>query len=876
MVSSNTCLAILAFARLALVDAGSIHRRDAVPAPYVAAPYYPTPHGGWAPEWADSYAKAKLLVEQMTLAEKVNITSGSGIFMGPCVGNTGSAERLGFRQLCLQDSALGVRQTDHITVFPAGITTGATWDKELFRARAEALGKEFKGKGANIWLGPAVGPIGRKPRGGRNWEGFGADPVLQGKAGAITIKAVQEQGVIATIKHLIGNEQEMYRMTHIFQEGYSANIDDRTLHEIYLWPFAEGVHAGVGAVMTAYNNVNGSASTQNSMLINGILKDELGFNGFVMSDWLSQNSGIASALAGLDMSMPGDIHTVPLALGQSFWNYDLSRSALNGSVPMDRLNDMVTRVVAAWYQMGQDKDYTDVNFSSNTDKETGLLYPGALFSPSGVVNKFVDVSADHWKVAREIAQDGVTLLKNDGNVLPLKRSTPLRVFGTGAAVNPDGPNGCTDRNCNKGTLGMGWGSGTATYQVFHDPITSIKNNSADVTYYQTDNFPNVPTPGDDDVAMVFISSDSGENTYTVEGNHGDRDNSGLKAWYGGDDLIKKAAAKYKSVIVVAHTVGPLVMEDWVNLPSVKAVLIAHLPGQEAGHSLANVLYGDVSPSGHLPYSIPVSEDDYPASTKLRGFVFGQVQDTYSEGPYFDYRFLQKNNIKPRFAFGHGLSYANFTFSDATIRRVTQLSSTPPPRQPKGPTPVYSNALPQASEVYWPEKFNQIWRYLYPYLSKNDADNAAKDSSKKYNYPTGYSSEQKPGPAAGGGQGGNPALWDVAYEITVKVSNDAAASHAGKAVAQLYMQYPEGIPYDTPIVQLRDFEKTAPIAPGQSTEIKLTLTRRDVSVWDVVSQNWVVPQVDGRYKFWIGSASDNLSLACYADTLTCEGGLAPPA
>lgn len=168
--------------------------------------------------------------------------------------------------------------------------------------------------------------------------------------------------------------------------------------------------------------------------------------------------------------------------------------------------------------------------------------------------------------------------------------------------------------------------------MFHDPITSIKNNSADVTYYQTDKFPSVPTPGDDDVAMVFISSDSGENTYTVEGNHGDRDNSGLKAWYGGDDLIKKAAAKYKSVIVVAHTVGPLVMEDWVNLPSVKAVLIAHLPGQEAGHSLANVLYGDVSPSGHLPYSIPVSEDDYPESTKLRGFVFGQVQDTYSEGP----------------------------------------------------------------------------------------------------------------------------------------------------------------------------------------------------------------------------------------------------
>ena len=142
----------------------------------------------------------------------------------PCVGNTGSAPRVGFPNLCLQDSALGVRSTDNVTAFPAGITTGATFDKDLILARAEAMGAEFRGKGVNIYLGPTIGPLGRQPRGGRNWEGFGSDPVLQGIAGALTIQGVQSQGVIATVKHFVGYEQEMYRLYNVFMPGYSSNI----------------------------------------------------------------------------------------------------------------------------------------------------------------------------------------------------------------------------------------------------------------------------------------------------------------------------------------------------------------------------------------------------------------------------------------------------------------------------------------------------------------------------------------------------------------------------------------------------------------------------------------------------------------------------
>ncbi|KAF9881095.1 hypothetical protein CkaCkLH20_01245 [Colletotrichum karsti] len=861
--------------QVSLSDGAAIAPRSDVPPGYVAASYYPAPYGGWTADWADSYEKAKALVDQFTLAEKTNVTSGSGIFMGDrCVGNTGSALRVGFPQLCLADSATGVRQADNVTVFPSGITTGATWDKDLMYARGVAMGKEFRGKGANIYLGPSVGPLGRKPKGGRNWEGFGSDPVLQGKAGALTIKGVQEQGVIATIKHLISNEQEQFRMYNTLQQGYSSNVDDRTLHELYLWPFADGVREGVGAVMTAYNAVNGSACSQNSYLINGILKDELGFQGLVMSDWLSHMSGVDSALAGLDLNMPGDTQ-IPL-FGYSYWMYDLTRSVLNGSVPMSRLNDMTTRIVATWYQLGQDQGFPKLNWATGTRDREGPLYPAAWpFSPSGVVNEFVQVQDDHYLIARQVAQEAITLLKNADSLLPIKSSASIKVFGTGAQTNPDGPNACVDRSCNKGLLGIGWGSGTVDYEYLDDPITAFKKRASSVTYYNTDSFPSVPAPTDDDVAFVFITSDSGENQYVVEGNNGDRSASGLNAWHNGNKLVQDAAAKYKNVIVVIHTVGPILVDEWIDLPSVKSVLVAHLPGQEAGDSLANIVFGDASPSGHLPYSMTKKESDLPDSvTKFVGGSLGQPQDTYSEGLYIDYRYLNKNGIKPRFAFGHGLSYTNFSFSDATISSVTPLSASPPARPAKGDVLEYDAPIPDWTEGVAPSGFNKIFRYIYSWCTEGEAKQAVEDAkTKKYPYPPGYSTAQKPGPAAGGAQGGNPALWDVVFTVAVKVQN-TGTQYSGKASAQAYVQFPDGGP-ETPVIQLRDFEKTKNLAPGESTTVQLEVTRRDISVWDVVSQNWVIPNTQGRYKIWVGDASDRLFLACYTDSKTCEQGLSSP-
>jgi len=228
-----------------------------------------------------------------------------------------------------------------------------------------------------------------------------------------------------------------------------------------------------------------------------------------------------------------------------------------------------------------------------------------------------------------------------------------------------------------------------------------------------------------------------------------------------------------------------------------------------------VLYGDVSPSGHLPYTLPMSEDDYPDSLDLVGYEIGQPQDTFTESLYVDYRHYHKANVIPRYAFGHGLSYTTFSFSNATITSVMPLTATPPARPAKGETPSYSTAIPPASEAYWPANFDRIWRYLYSFLEKNEADAAAKigNSTSKYPYPAGYSNEQKPGPPAGGGEGGNPALFDVAYDVVVTVTN--TGSRAGKAVAQLYLQFPSESTVDTPILQLRDFEKTSALEAGAS-------------------------------------------------------------
>ncbi|KAM7200654.1 glycoside hydrolase [Naviculisporaceae sp. PSN 640] len=903
---SRCCIAVLAIglAIWLILGAGGafVYKRFKDEPPYgQSPPWYPTPKGGIASTWAESYAKAAKMVSKMSLAEKVNVTTGTGWQMGLAVGTNAPAELVGFPQLQLQDGPLGIRFADNITAFPAGITVGATWNRELMYARGKAHAIEAREKGINVLLGPCVGPLGRMPAGGRNWEGFGADPYLQGIAGAETTKGIQSEGVMATIKHFVANEQEHFRQPWEWglPHAVSSNIDDRTLHELYAWPFGDAVKAGVASVMCSYNQVNNSYSCGNSKLLNGILKDELGFQGFVMSDWLAQRGGVSTALAGLDMTMPGD--GVRWANGESLWGPELSKAVLNGSVPLDRLNDMVTRIVAAWYQLGQDDETrfprTRPNFSSWTDEKMGVLSPGSPSKQDEVeVNQFKNVQANHSIIAREVAAEGTVLLKNDGPILPLtpqgfaestlkmRRNVLARVldrapkagkvkvgvFGDDAGPGK-GPNYCKDRGCNEGTLGSGWGSGAVEFPYLVTPIEALResfdSSKVDIHEYITDSPPfdkssEQETLSSLELCIVFANADSGEGFTKWADVAGDRPNIDLQK--GGDRLISKVSKHcgpegLGDVIVVIHSVGPVLMEEWIELPNVKAVLLANLPGQESGHALADILFGKTNPSGHLPYTIGKSLEDYGPGAKVMYTPNGVVpQQDFKEGLYIDYRYFDKHNIEPRFPFGFGLSYSEFEISNLDVEEVKEKSRLPAPRPaPAAEPPAYSPALPDVTEVLFPEGFTRLEKYIYPYISSEDEIGLV--DGKGYPYPDGYDTKQ-PLSQAGGAEGGNPDLWEVYVKVKVDVENKGVAD--GAIVPQLYLSYPEIAPgqdedgeyegVDFPVRVLRGFDKVF-LKKGEKKTVEFGLTRRDLSYWDVKEQNWVMV-TKGVYQFRVGQSS----------------------
>lgn len=895
------CILVLVFigTLILLLSAGGLWvYRASVPEDGQSEPWYPTPKGGTVETWQRSYKRAARLVNQMTLVEKINVTTGIGWSMGMCVGNTGAVDRLGFPSLCLQDGPLGLRFVDNITAFPAGITVGATWNKDLMYERGQAHGLEARLKGVNILLGPAMGPIGRLPAGGRNWEGFGSDPVLQGIAAAQTIKGIQSQGVIATAKHYIGNEQEHFRQAWEYgtPNAISSNIDDRTLHEIYSWPFAESVRAGVGSVMCSYNQVNNSYACQNSKLLNGILKDELGFQGFVQSDWLAQRSGVASALAGLDMTMPGD--GLKWQDGKSLWGQELTKAVLNESVPMDRLNDMVTRIVAAWYQLGQDDiarwpnatNGGGPNFSSWTDDMIGELHPGSPNSKEmGIVNRFVPVrhtaeGGNHDEVVRKIAREGIVLVKNENETLPLSRTATgaktraedgifrVGLFGEDGFRNPKGINACADRGCNEGTLAMGWGSGAVELPYLVSPAKALHENfdeqSVELTDWRTNDVESVDgTAAAQDVCIVFINSDAGEGYLSWEDIKGDRND--LYPQKGGDELVKTVAANcggrdesgvpLSNTIVVLHAVGPTVLEKWIDEPGVKAVLIAHLPGQESGNALADVLFGDYNPSGRLPYTIAKDEKDYGPSSEILRLPNGIVpQQNFTEGLYIDYRYFDKHNITPRFEFGYGLSYTKFHIGGLFVHQLG-ASGEEPKSRPKGIEPPHmDHAVPKPESALWPTNFRKLKKFVYPYL-----DSVSKIKHGKYNYPKGYDQWHQPS-QAGGGEGGNPDLYEAVLDVQASLTN--LGGIAGDCVIQLYVSYPSevrdsnGNEIDMPTKVLRNWEKyhLGINDRDKRTPVSIKLTRKDLSYWDVERQNWVMPH--GEYRVWMGFSSRDLPLS----------------
>ncbi|KAI2470364.1 glycoside hydrolase family 3 protein [Annulohypoxylon bovei var. microspora] len=733
-------------------------------------PVFPTPPGKGEGVWASAYESARDLVAEMTLEEKVNITRGFTVGDNTCAGNTGTVPRLGWPGMCLHDAGNGVRAADLVNSYPSAIHVGASWDRNLTYERAYYIGQEFKAKGVNVVLGPNAGPLGRTPLGGRNWEGFSVDPYLSGQLNAETIVGHQDAGVIANIKHFIANEQETYRRPYFGVEAVSANIDDKTLHEFYLWPFMDGVKAGVASVMCSYNRINNTYGCENSKLLNGVLKTDLAFDGFVLLDWNAQHN-LESANSGLDMLMPGG----------GFWGNNLTQAVHNGSVSEDRVTDMATRILAAWYLVGQNG--------------TNFPVPGIGMKNLTQPHEQVDARVPESKsVILEGAIAGHVLVKNDGSLPFKKNPIMLSVYGYDATV-PDTKNtdnlfqlGYTsspemgqavlgterhfDQAAKGGTIITGGRAGANGPAYIDDPLSAIQHRAKiDGTWVNWDltSF-NPDVNAASDACLVFI------NAIATEG--WDRD--GLHDDFS-DGLVLNVASKCANTIVVVHVSGVRLVDQWIEHPNVTAAIIAHLPGQDSGEALVKLIYGEAGFSGKLPYTLARNESDYAVYSPCgRGpSNTTDPQCDFTEGVYVDYRHFDEMNITPRYEFGYGLSYTTFNYSLLSIEQ--------------------QRISPGAQGASMP----------------SNADS----------------------------------LWEVVATVNATITNSGEKS--GAEVAQLYL----GIP-NSPPKQLRGFEKVA-LQPGESTEVIFELTRRDFSVWDVITQGWTVQ--DGDYAVYVGASSRDIRL-----------------
>ncbi|KAI0455350.1 glycoside hydrolase family 3 protein [Xylaria acuta] len=819
--------------------------------------------------WEEAYAKARDFVSQLTLAEKVNITTGIGWLSGQCVGETGSVPRLGLRQLCMQDSPLGIRFGDFASAFSSGQTVAASFDRGLMYRRGKAMGQEHKGKGVNVVLGPVAGPLGRAPEGGRNWEGFSPDPYLTGVSMSETVKGIQDAGVVACAKHFILNEQEHFRQVgestgrgYNISETLSSNIDDKTMHELYLWPFADAVRAGVGSVMCSYQQINNSYGCQNSKTLNGILKGELGFQGFVMSDWQAQHAGAATAVAGLDMTMPGDTE---FQTGKSFWGANLTVAVLNGTVPAYRIDDMAMRIMAAFFKVGQTVEgLKPVNMDSWTSDTYGYLHAG-VSDGYQQVNWHVDVQSDHGNLIREIAAKSTVLLKNEG-ALPLKKPKFLAVVGEDAGPNPLGPNGCDNRGCNMGTLAMGWGSGTANFPYLSTPLEALNQQAIDdhtrieavLDNYATDTIKAL-VKQESATALVFVNADSGEGFIDIDGNEGDRTN--LTLWANGDELIKTVSSLCNNTIVVIHSVGPTLVTDWYDSPNVTAILWAGLPGQESGRAIVDVLYGKVNPAARTPFTWAAKREDYGADVLYKpNNGNGPPQQDFTEGNFIDYRALDKAKIKPIFEFGFGLSYTSFKYSNIKVEKT----NAGPYKPTKGKTtkaPTFGTISKNIKDYAFPSTVRYIREFIYPFFNTTSSLKAASadpeygQTAKQFLPPgaldSGAQDLQPAAPALTDAPGGNRQLWDELYIVTAQITNTGHV--VGDEIPQLYVSLGGA---DDPHVVLRGFDRIR-VNPGQTVTFRAPLTRRDVSNWDTVSQNWVVSKHPKTV--FVGPSSRNLPL-----------------
>lgn len=551
--------------------------------------------------------KAAALVAQMTLDEKIELISGKidGF-------RTYAVPRLGIPSIRMADGPQGVRNIDgkHIqsTFFPCGVSAAATWNRDVVREMGAGIGSAAKAHGVQIMLGPGVN-IYRSALCGRNYEYYGEDPFLTGEIALSYIQGMQEEGVMATIKHFALNQQEYDR------HGASSNVDERTMNEIYFPAFRKAVEKGdVACVMTSYNPVNGTHAVENPWLVRQNLR-AWGFDGIVMSDWSSTYNCLNFMTSGVDFEMPRNWVTYP---------ENVNTLLENGVVLEEALDEKCRNILASFIAWG---------------------FLDASLDP--------DASAEDPEVSRrrayEIALEGPVLLKNENAILPLKpgKKNLIAVIGPNAnTIVCGGGSGNVTPEDGKGVtlidglekLGKGW-----NVKLLGTPQPDILRSAAAVV-----------------VAIGFNKTterESHDRLYTL-----DQDQN---------DLVRTVAAYNPNVVVIANSGGEFDIAPWVDCA--KAVILDWYPGQEGGNALAAILSGRISPSGKLPFTFWGSLEANPAQQWYDSYMVRAKPNRdfypcidYKEGVFLGYRGVQHFGVTPMYPFGYGLSYSKFEYNDAVV------------------------------------------------------------------------------------------------------------------------------------------------------------------------------------------------------------------
>lgn len=570
---------------------------------------------------------------RMTLEEKVALCHAQSKF------SSAGVPRLGIPEMWMSDGPHGIRAeklwdewddagwtSDSCTAFPALTCLAATWNPTLADTYGQAVGEEARYRNKAVLLGPGVN-IYRTPLNGRNFEYMGEDPFLASAMVVPYIQGVQRNGVAACVKHFAVNDQETDRF------NVEVKIDDRTLHEIHLPAFKAAVHdGGVWAVMGSYSIYKGQHCCHNQYLLRDLLKRDWGFDGVVISDWGGTHDTREAALNGLDMEMGSWTNGLTLSRSNAYNEYFLADPFLellrSKEIDEEIVNDKARRILRLMFRT-----------TMNPDRPYGSF-----------------ATKEHALIGRKIAQEGIVLLKNQDNLLPLDPKQPRKILVVGENA--------------KKMMTLGGGSSELKVKYEISPLQGIENYfspASQVTY--AEGYSSVPTQNRHALLLeavdaarkadvvIFVGGLNKNENQDCEG----ADRRSLNLPYGQDELIGELARVNRNLVAVIIS-GNAVAMPWVN--EVPAIVEAWYGGTEAGNAIASVLAGEVNPSGKLPFTFPVRLEDNPAIA-LDAYPGDGKQVEYKEGIFVGYRWNDRERIKPLFCFGHGLSYTTFEYGKVT-------------------------------------------------------------------------------------------------------------------------------------------------------------------------------------------------------------------